>query len=276
MTPAARAFLLVQCPHRAADASDLPFAAERVTFPASDGVRLAGWLVTDPAAQGTVILVHGFKSTRAEMVGRAAFLHAAHYAVLLYDSRGCGESGGTFGVGATEDRDIIGAARFVASRGGPAGQHIAVFGLSLGAGDALLAAGEAPRSIDAVIADSAWADERVQLEHMSAVRLEGWSVPLLPYGPRLVDALIGSRLDDARPRDAIAKIAPHPILFIHCGDDRNATTPLSGVQAMYETPVNGKRIELFVFRGCGHAGAFGADPATYQKVVLLHLSQAFH
>lgn len=64
--------------------------------------------------------------------------------------------------------------------------------------------------------------------------LVGWlTLPLLPYEAPVVDTLIGGRLEDARPRDAVDRIVlPHSILFIHCRDDEDATTPLADVQAM--------------------------------------------
>src|SRR5438067_13332612 len=136
----------------------------------------------------------------------------------LFRSRGCGDSAGTFGVGAAEDRDVIGAVSFVkdAARAGSA--HVFVLGVSLGAGDALLASAR-DRRIDGVVADSSWADERVQLERMSTLQAGPLSLPLLGYEPSLVDALVGAPAEDARARDEIARIAPRPLLLIHSADD---------------------------------------------------------
>src|SRR5207244_11361546 len=114
--------------------------ATDVIFTAPDGVRLSGTYLEAPSARGVVVLVHGFKTYRQEMTDHARFIRDAGYSVLLYDSRGCGASDGVFGVGATEDRDIIGAVSYVRSRAGAGSDHIAVLGISLGAGDALLAA----------------------------------------------------------------------------------------------------------------------------------------
>lgn len=244
-----------------------------MTFSASDGVRLAGWFVAAREARGTVVLVHGFKTDRSEMIDRVSFLQKARYSVLLYDSRGCGESGGTFGAGATEDRDIVGAAQYVRSRGAPGSSVITVLGLSLGAGDAILAAAK-ERNIDGVIADSAWPDQRVQLERMNTLAIGGVPVPLLPYEARVVDALTGGHLEDARPRDAVDLIVlPRSILFIHCAEDDNATTPLVAAEAMAAAHgVAGESRAIHVVPGCRHAGAFAADPADYERAVLAFLS----
>src|SRR6266536_2861142 len=134
--PAVRAAALVAC-GRSAPADPAPIApVERITFFATDGVSLSGWYAVDPAARATVVLVHGFKSSRSEMLPWASFLRAAHYSVLLYDGRGCGDSTGMFGSGATEPRDVAGAATYIRAHGAPGSARVAVLGLSLGAGDA--------------------------------------------------------------------------------------------------------------------------------------------
>ena len=268
--PLVRGLLLIQ----RGGAGTLPalsFAHDEVSFAASDGVRLVGTFVPAEGARASVVLVHGFKNTRADMADYAGFLHDAGYAVLLYDSRGCGDSAGTFGAGAAEDRDVRGAVSFVkdAARAGSA--HVFVLGVSLGAGNALLAAAR-DRRIDGVVADSSWADERVQLERMSTLQAGPLSLPLLGYEPSLVDALVGARLEDARPRDEIARIAPRPLLLIHSADDQNATTPLADARALFEA-AGGPKTMWIAPRG-GHAGAFGANRDEYVRRVLSFLGEA--
>lgn len=243
-----------------------------VAFAASDGVSLAGAYLPAAGARATVILVHGFKNTRDDMLEHASFLHDAGYAVLLYDSRGCGQSGGTFGAGATEDRDIRGAVSFLKGRGDPSAARIAVLGVSLGAGAAILAAARDTR-IEAVIADSAWADERVQLDRMASLRIGPFAIPLLPYEPSLVEALVGAGLQDARPRDEISRIAPRPLLLIHSADDENATTTGADTDALYAAA--GEPKELWIAPRGGHAGALGAQRDEYARRVLAFLARSF-
>jgi uncharacterized protein len=270
LAPAVRGLLLVR--H-----GPTPFpvdgihGSQFVEFMTRDGVRLSGSLAESPAPAGTVILVHGFKSTRAEMYDRMGILYPT-YSVLVFDSRGTGSSGGVFGVGATEDRDIIGAVDFIVGRNGPGADRIAVLGVSLGAADAILAGAEDQR-IRAVVADSTWADERVQLEHMYTLPLGPFAIPLLPYEPALVDALVGGRLEDARPRDAVARIAPRALFMIHSADDGNATTPVPDAQAVFGAA--GEPKEFWLAPSGGHAGAFYAHPDDYKARVLTFLEVAF-
>lgn len=270
LVPLARALLLVQ---RGDGARPIDLPHTEITFPAADGTVLQGSYIAASGARGTVVLVHGFKNTRADMVEYAAFLHDAHYAVFLYDSRGCGASQGSFGVGATEDRDVLGAVSLLAGGAFPAAPPLAILGVSLGAGDAILAAAHDTR-VGAVVADSSWADERVQLERMSALSVGPLRVPLLPYEPMVVDALVGGRLEDARPRDVVGAIAPRPLLLIHSADDQNATTTAADTDALFAAA--GEPKELWVAPRGGHAGAFAAQREEYERRVLAFLERALH
>ncbi|HEX9494172.1 MAG TPA: alpha/beta fold hydrolase, partial [Candidatus Limnocylindria bacterium] len=242
LVPAARGALLVRHGGSPFSANMSGYPAEQVSFAASDGVRLNGTLVPAPAATGTVILVHGFKSGRGEMLDWLAFLHPT-YSVLLYDGRGVGSSDGVFGVGATEDRDILGAVDFIQRRRAAGWDRVAVLGISLGAGDAILA-GARDERIRAVVADSPWIDEFVQLERMHSLPIGPVAVPLLPYEPALVDALLGGRLEDARLVTVVDKIAPRSLLLIHSLDDGNATTPVGASDRLFHLAGEPKELWL--------------------------------
>ena len=263
LAPAVRGVLLVRRtsngPSSVSMVAGVPTAS--VTFTASDGVPLAGSYVALPGPLGIFIVVHGYKTDRRGMTDLSAMLVREGFSVLLYDSRGTGESGGVFGVGATEDRDIVGAVDFLRSSAEPGSDHIFVLGISLGAGDALLAAAEDDR-IQGVVADSPWADERVQLARMTSIPLGPVTIPVLPYEPALVDWLIDGRLEDARPRDVVSRVAPRWIQLIHSADDDNATTTLADAQALLAA--GGGRTDLWIVPTGGHAGAYGAHPEDYR------------
>ncbi len=243
---------------------------EHLRFAARDGVQLDGTLISAPAPAGTVVLVHGFKSGRGEMLDWLQFLYPT-YSVLLFDSRGTGSSDGAFGVGATEDRDILGAVDLIASRKQAGSDRIAVLGISLGAGDAILAAARDVR-IRAVVADSPWIDEFVQLERMHSVPIGPISVPVLPYEPSLVDALIDGRLEDAVPAAVVAKIAPRSLLLIHAQDDGNATTPVAGSDRLFHFA--GEPKELWLVPAGGHVGAINSSHDDYVSRVMGFLRSA--
>jgi uncharacterized protein len=269
--PLVRAFTLVSAHHTDPRApADLAMEDVRFTVgadvapsPVKD-VELAAWTVHSVHGAPAVVLVHGFKTSREEMIPWARFLHDGGYNVLLLDTRGCGKSGGsTVGLGATEPRDI--ALAVDAARAEFGATKVAVLGISLGAGAAILAAADDP-DISAVIADSAWTDQDFQLARLSFVQVGPLRVPLLPYGVGAVNALVGADVTRARPLDAIARISPRPIMLIHSEDDDNATTPVDGARRLFAAA--GEPKQLWVAARGGHVGALNAFPAQYRARVL--------
>ena len=233
-------------------------------------VELAAWTLHTVHGAPAVVLVHGFKTSREEMIPWARFLHDAGYNVLLLDTRGAGKSGGsTVGLGATEPHDISQAVTVARQQFGT--DKVAVLGISLGAGAAILAAADDPE-ISAVVADSAWTDQDFQLSRLSFVDVGPLRVPLLPYGVGIVNLFVGADVTKARPLDAIARISPRPILLIHSADDDNATTPLEGARKLFAAA--GEPKELWVAPRGGHAGAINAFPDEYRARVVAFLRAA--
>ena len=249
---------------------DVRFNARTDSELLQKGVELAGWTIHSAHGAPAVVLVHGFKSSREEMIPWARFLHDAGYNVLLFDTRGCGKSGGaTVGLGATEPRDISLAVELARDQFGTT--KVAVLGISLGAGAAILAAAADP-NISAVVADSPWTDQDLQLSRLSFLSVGSLRIPLPPYGIAAVNALVGADVSKARPLDAIARIAPRPILLIHSADDDNATTPVEGARKLFAAA--GEPKDLWVAPRGGHVGAINAFSDEYRARVLAFLGKA--
>jgi len=264
--PIVRAYLLVAAhpsdPHPPGD-----LAVVDITTPRG----VAAWLVRAEPGAPAVVLLHGFKGNREEMLPWARFIHEAGYNVALLDSRGCGKSAGAFvGLGATEPQDITDVV--AAARGLFHTDQIAVLGISLGAGAAILAAARDP-AISAVIADSAWTDQDLQLSRLSFLPVGSLRIPLPPYGIAAVNAMVGTDITTSRPLDAISRISPRPILLIHSADDDNATTPVDGARRLFAAA--GEPKDLWVAPRGGHVGAINAFPDEYHARVLAFLRQAF-
>jgi len=268
LLPAARAVtLIMNRAGRSAPAASLAgIPVQEIQFHASDGVLLSGWLAIASAHAPTIILVHGFKGSRFEMLPYARFLYKGGYNVLLYDSRGSGASAG-WGItlGAREPDDVLGAVQYLKGRTDLTAKHFGLLGISLGAGIALMAAAREP-AIKATVADSAWVDESAQIEHMGNISRPPFTLPLLPYEPALVDLLIGAHLADSRPLAVIAQIAPRAVFLIHSADDHNATTPLAGEHQLYVAARAPK--QQWIAPSGGHVGAIKAHTAEYEQRVL--------
>ena len=123
------------------DQTALGLSHERVTFPASDGVRLSGWYV--PSRNGSaVVLVHGGGGDRQGTVRHARMIAGAGYGVLMYDARGRGESAGHENAAGWEwDRDVRGAVSYLTARGI---HRVGLLGLSTGAEAAVTEAASDP------------------------------------------------------------------------------------------------------------------------------------
>lgn len=265
LIPAFRALILViNIPSRSTPQSipaDLP--VQEVHFTATDGVHLAGWFVLASPQAPTIILVHGFKGSRADMLPWARFLYkSAGYNVLLYDSRGCGESENWgIALGAREPDDVLGAVRYLKQRPELLNKHFGALGISLGAGIVLLAAAREP-ALRATVADSAWIDESAQTDRTNHLSF----LPLLPYESALIDSMIGAHLADTRPLDAISQIAPRAVMLIHSADDQNTTTPLAGERQLYQAARSPK--EEWIAPSGGHTGALTAHQDEYERRVM--------
>lgn len=267
LLPALRAIgLVANIAHRSAPAAPADLPVQEVHFQASDGVHLAGWFVSTSPDAPTIILVHGSKGSRTDMLPWARFLYTAGYNLLLYDSRGCGESEGWgIALGTREPDDVIGAVHYLEQRADLHTKRFGALGISLGAGTVLLAAAREP-ALAATVADSSWADTSFQIKYLQELSHPPFTLPLLPYGPALVDALIGARLEDASPLAVVGQIAPRAVLFIHSADDQNATTPLSGERQLYAAA--GQPKQEWIAPSGGHVGALGVYTAEYEQRVL--------
>ncbi|SCC58773.1 hypothetical protein GA0116948_11694 [Chitinophaga costaii] len=115
-------------------------AHENIILHTRDGVRLEGWYIpadTIAKAHGTIIVLHGYGSSKSDKLPEAYFFHQQGYNTLLIDFRAHGNSSGlTCSIGYKETEDLLSAWRFVESKGE---KHILLWGMSMGAATILKA-----------------------------------------------------------------------------------------------------------------------------------------
>ena len=184
-----------------------------VTFPAADGLELAGWY--RPSRNGAaVVIVHGGSSDRKGSVAHATMLARHGYGVLLYDARGRGESEGSennYGWGWTED--ISGALAFLRQRDDVDPARIGAIGLSTGA-DALLDIAGERDDIAAVVTDGAAAGS---FEDWS--RLRGTELGAAPGWVMFSTLRVLSGDPPGRPLEEQVQRLRSPTLLISAGTD---------------------------------------------------------
>lgn len=230
--------------------------AEDVSFQADDGTRLAGWWLDRPASERVVIVCHGHRGTKAEMLGIGPGLWRAGNSVLLFDFRGNGDSGdGPQSLAHYEQRDLAAAVELVTRRRPDA--EICVVGFSMGAATSILVAAVDTR-ITKVVADSSFADMRGVIE--SAVG--GWRlppVPLVGLADRATQLAYGYRFADVQPIDVVAAISPRPLLLVHGTED--SVIPVEHAHRLADAAGPGSR--LVIVDGVDHCGAYFADRPGY-------------
>jgi len=231
-------------------------------------VELAGWYV--PAANGmgptgpTVVMAHGWRSNKSNMLDRAAILHDS-YNLLLFDFRNHGQSSDAETTqGVREADDLRAMVDWLEEAKGP--EQIALFGVSMGGASALAEADRDER-VDAVIAESAHA----ALADAAQARLDASGYPLSLPGSWaiLLGTLIrtGEDVSAVDPVQTVERLDDRPLLLIHAGSDETIGTD-DAESMLAAAEAAGSPTELEVCPGAAHAESLEACPEDYPGWVL--------
>lgn len=106
-------------------------AFEDVRITTADGVELHGWFVPGARPDRAAIVCHGNAGNISHRLEQLALLHELGLAVLLFDYRGYGRSGGSPSEQGTY-RDAHAAWNYLTGQRGFAPRNIVIFGESLG------------------------------------------------------------------------------------------------------------------------------------------------
>jgi pimeloyl-ACP methyl ester carboxylesterase len=244
---------------------DLPY--EEVAFAAPDGVPLKGWWVPAPESRGTVVLVHGLNRSRIEMVKKVPFLHRLGWNALLFDLRHHGASGGeasTFGF--LEKQDVHAASALARAR---ASGPVVLWGVSLGAASATLAAAEDPQ-VAALVCDSTYRSLRDTVSHhLTLFRRFRWWMRIVPSWPVASEVVwwMGRRggfdPDAVDIHRAAASLGGRPCLFVCNSDDRRMPKEI----AFELKSAAGAQAQVLVVPGTSHGGAYRDGTAAYETAV---------
>lgn len=198
-------------------------ALEPLAFPATDGVKLAGWFLPHPRPCGTVLLLHGFGVNHFGLVDLAYDLHAHGLQSLLFDFRGHGASeGDATTLGFHEEQDVLGALAYLRSRSDVDPDRVGVYGVSMGGATALLTVREG-LGVRAIITDSAFATLRGAIDHgfrrIANLPPSIFRRPTIWFASKLAGEELTEVLRVVRPLARIKRTAPCPLLIIHGTED---------------------------------------------------------
>lgn len=237
--------------------ADFDFPTEQVSFAATDGVTLWGWFVPCAGSTRGAVLLHGNGSTRSQMIARARWLRTQGYAVLLYDARGHGESGGErVSFGLLETRDLLGALDYVRSRGAT---DIGCIGASQGGATIALAA-EQLRNVRWVVLEAVFPDLPLAMDRRfrHTLHLPGWFAGLLMRP--IAEWRIGASAREIAPLKMVGRLKC-PALIL--GGERDPYTTVEDTRALYAAAAGPK--QLWLVPNAGHVDLYGAAGRNYEE-----------
>lgn len=262
-----------------------PLRGELLSFPAFDGVRLAGTLIrADPAVprRGMIVFAHEFCADMQSCARYCRPLQEVGYDIFTFDFRNHGQS--EFEPGYTprqwitdrEVHDMRGAIAFVRAwleeqqRPGPIG----LFGMSRGACAALVAAAEAPE-VRAIVSDGAYSTDTTIEYFMkrwayifATVRVVYENHPPLFW--RFLRWLLMCvarrefRCNFPSVRKVIQRMPPRPLLFIH--GERDSFLPVEQSRRLYA--LAGQPKFLWIAPGARHNQAAVLHPELYAQMTI--------
>lgn len=247
-------------------------AGSAVTGPG--GVGLAAWYIpsaasADPTAP-TVVIVHGWGSSKNQMLDRAAALHD-RYHLLLVDLRNHGQSGeAPTTQGVDEARDLRAMLDWLEEAKGP--ERIAVLGVSMGGATSLAEAIRDDR-VDALVIESTHAT----LANAIQARLDRAGYPLSMPGSWaiLLGGLVrtGEDASSVDPLQAVTRLEGRPLLLVYGGAD-DAIGPNDATDMRDAAATGGSPVTLEICPDAGHAASPDVCPEDYAAWVLGFLERA--
>jgi dipeptidyl aminopeptidase/acylaminoacyl peptidase len=239
---------------------------EAVSFSSEDGIPLKGWLVYPPHKRSripAIIICHGVGANKSDFTELAVELSRRGYTVLLFDFRAHGESGGNrSSLGYHEQKDIAAALAFLKARPGIDPKRIGIYGFSMGASAAILAAARV-HEFSAVVADSAF----TSLKDMARTAVTGFyhlpSFPFLHLAVLSYELYFQTGIDAISPVGVIKDLSPTPLLII--AGEGDTLIPAENGRRLFAAAREPK--ELWVIPGADHGATLAAAGSAYEKRV---------
>ncbi|HXF78919.1 MAG TPA: alpha/beta hydrolase [Usitatibacter sp.] len=230
--------------------------ASDVVLTPPGGAKVSGWLVPGDDGKAAVLLLHGVRANRLQMLERARWLHGMGYSVLLIDQPAHGESPAdriTFG--AHEANGVTAALAYLeASR---PGRKIGVIGVSMGAASLVLSNPKA-RDLGAVVLESMYPTIEEALADRIALDHGKWAQAFAPLLLWQLPLRTGVWPAELRPIAAIGSL--HVPLLVAAGSiDRHTT--LSETRRIFAAANPPK--ELWIVDGAAHVDLFAFDRKAY-------------
>ncbi len=244
-----------------------------VEFQTSDNIKISAWLLPSREKHATIIFSHGMFRSRRELLGRAIELWKLGYGALLYDSRNHGASGeARVSLGYHERLDAEAAVLFLREEI-KTNDRIVLYGISMGAVTALLAAAETPE-VAAVISDSAFLSFEDTTAHHVRVFFRLPAFPLANELRYFIEQRANFDGEKLNTLEAVKRMGDRPILFISGKNDKRMPPVITEV--LYQASSSQKK-DLMIVDGAEtsiHGHAYQATPKEYIERVSQFIDSA--
>lgn len=221
-------------------------SSEDVFIKSVDGLQLHGYL-KKADSHIYLITMHGYHGFATNNTPLARFLYANGINTLVVDQRAHGKSGGRWiTMGKMESRDLLSWTDYIRSLDPEA--KIIWHGVSMGSTTVLLAAGENPENVTAVISDCGYSTLYGEFATQMKAMFHLPPFPILNIISLWSEIRTGLAFSDVDAVKAMRK-TKIPVLFIH--GDADGFVPTSMVYELFEAA--GSEKELWMTGGVGHA-----------------------
>lgn len=236
---------------------------QRITFNATDGIKLSGWLVMANRENPVIIVCHGLGTSKSDVLDIANVIYKAGYNLFLFDFRGHGESGGgVTSYGYLEQRDITGALNYLDKRNDIPHIGYGVFGPSMGGATACLVAGQDMR-IKALVLDSVYIDlKETIIWHTKLL----YNLPKIPFGLFTIaayDILFLTNINTISPIRVIKKISPRAVFIIN--GEKDERMPAKDSLKLYEAA--GEPKKLWIAPSATHFQGYWINQGQYEQKI---------
>ncbi len=238
---------------------------EKFTIQAQAGGEFQGYFVHGTNG-ATIIFPPNFNVGRGNRFNEAHILMEHGYAVVLFESRRCADSG-PLSLGYQEVKEVADVLDYLRNRSDVDRERIGIHGFSSAGATALMAAAQYPE-LRAIVAEGGYESMDGILDEQGG-SAGAYLTTIFRWSMRLSYRIIaGNRMKDLNPLSVIDQIAPRPILLIY------GSTESSLPGAYLQHKVAGANAELWVVEGAGHGNYVDIAPQEYEERVVAFFDQA--
>ncbi|WP_162250832.1 alpha/beta hydrolase [Pelomonas sp. Root1217] len=235
-------------------------SAEPVHIPYGERQQVSGWFLPGRAGEGVVLLLHGVRGSRLEMLERARWLQREGIGSLALDLPSHGESSGDrISFGRREALGVQAALGWLRER--LPEERLGAIGVSLGGASLLFA--ERQPELDALVLESVYPTITDAVQDRLVKRLGpagAWAAPLLLLQ---IPLRLGLGVHELRPIEAIKDVrAP---LLVASGTEDRSTRWVETEQLFAAAP---EPKTLAAVPGAGHEDLRDFDTEAYEARLL--------